>query len=109
AAASGARVIVWPETSIPYRQFLELPGLVFRVGEMARRMDAWLVVGSIERASGNAAYNSASLFTPQGQVVGRYDKFRLVPFGEFVPWKRYLPPLPGIDRVMNYEAGDGLK
>lgn len=109
AAAGGARVIVWPETAIPYRQFLESPVLVARVGALARRLDAYLLVGSIERASGRATYNTATLFGPEGFLRGRYDKVRLVPFGEFLPWKEYLPPLPQLDLVMNYAPGDGLR
>lgn len=109
AAAQGAQVIVWPETAIPYRQFSEFPGLVHRVAELSRSLRAWLIVGSIERAPGNATYNSAHLFDPQGQMAGRYDKFRLVPFGEFLPWKEYLPKLPGSELVMNYAPGESLK
>jgi apolipoprotein N-acyltransferase len=36
-------------------------------------------------------YNSALLLTPYGRKVGRYDKMHLVPFGEYVPLKEYLP------------------
>lgn len=109
AAARGAQVIVWPETAIPYRQFSEFPGLVHRVAELGRSLRAWLIVGSIERAPGNATYNSAHLFAPDGTMAGRYDKFRLVPFGEFLPWKEYLPKLPGSELVMNYAPGESMK
>lgn len=109
AAGQGARVIVWPETAIPYRQFSEYPGLVNRVADLARSLHAWLIVGSIERAPGSATYNSAHLLDPEGRMGARYDKFRLVPFGEFLPWKEYLPKLPGSDLVMNYAPGESLK
>lgn len=108
AVAQGAQVVVWPETAIPYRSFTEFPGLVNRVGDLARSLHAWLIVGSIERAPRNATYNTAHLVDPDGNLAGRYDKFRLVPFGEFLPWKEYLPKLPGSELVMNYAPGDAL-
>jgi len=105
AAAQGAQVVVWPETSIPYRGFLQMPGLMTRVSRLARDLGVWLLVGSIESAGHQATLNTASLFSPQGRLAGRHDKHRLVPFGEFLPWKRYLPPLPQLDLVMNYLPG----
>jgi len=105
AAGQGAQVVVWPETSIPYRGFLQTPALVTRVSRLARDLKVWLLVGSIESAGHKATLNTASLFSPQGCLAGRHDKHRLVPFGEFLPWKRYLPPLPQLDLVMNYQPG----
>ena len=38
-----------------------------------------------------ATYNSAVRVTPEKGLVSRYDKRHLVPFGEYLPFARYLP------------------
>ena len=66
------------------------------------------------------SYNSALLLDHSGQAAGRYDKVRLLAFGEYIPgidlfpWLRNLLP-PGTGRfkagagpgIMPLQAGDG--
>lgn len=88
-----AELIVWPETALPF-YFRQDPRLTAEVIQGVRDFDAYLLVGSPAfepGPGGRRYYNSAYLVAPDGTIVGRYDKVHLVPFGEYVPLKRWLP------------------
>ena len=82
-------LVVWPESPAPFR---EGEG-EFRaaLSGLAREMHAPVIVGNIglEPVEGRQELrNSASFVLPDGRFAGRYDKMHLVPFGEYVPFKR---------------------
>ena len=91
AASRGAAVIIWPESAVP--GYLEYESVIRdTVTSLARELGVWLLVGgpAYER---RCEYNSAYIVSPQGVITGRYDKVHLVPFGEYVPWRKWLPLL----------------
>jgi len=57
--------------------------------------DAWLVAGAHAYADSGGEYldryNAAFLFSPDGELVDRFDKIHRVPFGEYLPFKQTLP------------------
>ncbi len=89
AAAGGARLILWPESST-LEEIETSPALRDSLAAIARRHRASLVVGSIHREGEGRYTNAAFLMGPDGELAGRYDKIRLVPFGETVPLRRLL-------------------
>jgi apolipoprotein N-acyltransferase len=86
-------LILWPESALP--GWLDDPRSSRWVGAWARRLKAPMLLGSVSRL-GERNYNSAALFDEQGRPAGLYHKRRLVPFGEFVPFRRWLEPHIGI-------------
>jgi len=88
AVKQGAEVVVWPEAALPF--FLGLDEKTDQLRELARQTGIDLLVGApgYERREGGEPrqYNQAWLVRRDGELVGPYDKIRLVPFGEYVPW-----------------------
>ncbi len=86
-------LVVWPESPAPFIQ--GEPRLASSIGSIALQEHAPLIVGGIgtqylpEEQAWND-YNSAMVFSAQGQFVGRYDKIHLVPFGEYIPFQNLL-------------------
>jgi apolipoprotein N-acyltransferase len=92
AAAQGARLIVWPEASLPYFYERE-PHVANAIGLVARETNSTLLIGGDqmeESAQGPRYFNSSFLIQPDGRVAGTYKKVHLVPFGEYVPFEKYL-------------------
>jgi len=86
-------LIIWPETAAPFF-FQNQDDLAGRIRELAVESDAHLIFGSpaFGYEKGLLKYfNRAYHIDPMGTIRGYYDKVHLVPFGEYVPLKRFLP------------------
>jgi apolipoprotein N-acyltransferase len=89
----GPDLVVWPETAVPLF-FQDGEPLARRVLLTAREAGAYMIFGSpaYRREKGSVSFfNRAYLTSPNAEVLGSYDKVHLVPFGEYVPLKRFLP------------------
>ncbi|MCU1437073.1 MAG: carbon-nitrogen hydrolase family protein [Naasia sp.] len=86
-----------------HERAIDLDGpLVARLGGLARELGVWLVPGSIaERAPDGMLYNTALVFSPEGELVATYRKiFPWRPYEIFEPGDRFtVLDLPGIGRV----------
>jgi apolipoprotein N-acyltransferase len=85
-------LIIWPETATPFF-FQEAKEDQPTILDIPARTNAFLLFGSpsykIEKGKVNH-YNSAYLVSPAKEMMGRYDKIHLVPFGEYVPLSNLL-------------------
>ncbi len=121
----GVALVAWPESTAPVP--LDLPARLFAIERerllqeqtlgliraLGAEMDCFFLVGAPSYVSREVARsllygveataqfgNGAVLLSPEAVVEERYDKIRLVPFGEYIPLREQLPflqkftPLP---------------
>jgi apolipoprotein N-acyltransferase len=89
AARRGARLVVWPESAVPFLYDRDA-GLAALLQETVRAHGVHLFFGNddLELGSGERRiYVGAKLLSPEGRLTSRYRKIHLVPFGEYVPLK----------------------
>jgi len=88
AAARGARLVVWPESAVPFL-FDEDPELADLLRGLVERDRIYLFFGNDDRErrtdGSGRIYVGAKLLAADGRLQARYRKIQLVPFGEYVP------------------------
>ncbi len=100
-------LIIWPETATPFffQQAVEYQPIIL---DIPNKTNAFLLFGSpaykIERGKVNH-YNSAYLASPLKEIMGRYDKIHLVPYGEYVPLGEILPLGSLGEGIGNFKSG----
>jgi len=86
------QLIIWPETALPFF-FQNASHLSKEVFEVAKITNANILFGSpayVKDKDSIFYYNRAYLIS-KNRVFDYYDKVHLVPFGEYVPLKKYIP------------------
>lgn len=91
-------VLLWPEGGVDSDPTAN--GATSAVlEELSRRVEAPLLISAVTER-GSELFNSALLWTADGQTGATYDKRHPVPFGEYVPdrafWEPFAPDLIGL-------------
>ena len=102
-------LIIWPETAIqawiPASQ-----DFLINEGEIVipQTKNSYFLVGGLSYKFNNEfspefsfdqnidKFNTAFLTDPQGKILGRYNKIKLLLFGEYLPFTNYIPALKKI-------------
>ncbi|GAA2406139.1 apolipoprotein N-acyltransferase [Streptomyces coeruleofuscus] len=119
-AGQDVDLIVWGESSVGF-DLGDRPDLARRLAGLSRAAGADILVNvDARRSDMPGIYKSSVLAGPDGLTGERYDKMRLVPFGEYIParsllgWASSVGKAAGEDRrrgsqpvVMN--VGDDLR
>lgn len=99
--------VIWAETNVPF--------LIGPDAELLSSLAAavppggTLTFGAPRRAPGGDVYNSLFVIDGNGKVKGVFDKFHLVPFGEYVPLRWLLPFGKLVAGRGDFSAGPGPK
>ena len=110
AAGNDATLIIWPETGYRNLYWSEREDITL---PPAFPDNTWLFVGVNiieDDENGFRYYNSSLALNNNGDVLGRYDKQRLFPFGEYFPLSNKFPLLKrlgSILRISDFTPGSG--
>jgi apolipoprotein N-acyltransferase len=106
--APAQSVIIWPETATGYP--LEQRANLRQSIAQLMPPDSLLLTGVIRYERGSSGeprlFNSFMAMNSQAEVIATYDKAHLVPFGEYIPFRQWLPfdPIAG---GLEFSSGPG--
>ncbi|MBF0384540.1 MAG: apolipoprotein N-acyltransferase [Candidatus Omnitrophica bacterium] len=96
-------MIVWPESIVPavLEDDIALKG---RLHDFVSDKQIPLLYG-INTREGDKYYNSAVLLSADSQQIASYSKIHLVPFGEYLPFRKELPFLSDLVPIGDFTFG----
>lgn len=95
------QLIIWPEASWPVALHIDLEK-PSDLSDFLKQSKSSLLMGAVTYDD-DLYFNSAVLLNEN--KVRKYDKFHLVPFGEYIPLRKYFPFLETIAPIGEIEPG----
>ena len=117
-SGSGVDLIIWPEASYPFiisENAASVSAENLGLNGFKSSKDVYLLFGGLTGRPSRAGnppffFNSMYLADKNGALLGKYSKTHLVPFGEYVPYKKFLFFAKKlVAPVGNFEAGTSLE
>ncbi|MGQ0742462.1 MAG: apolipoprotein N-acyltransferase [Alphaproteobacteria bacterium] len=98
--------LIWTEAAPPFVLAREPVALREIGGILSRRTTLLTGAVRVERNPDGtqAPYNSFYVFAPDGRLADTYDKFHLVPFGEYLPFQSFMDGI-GLTKVTGGPGG----
>ena len=107
--AEHANAVLWPEDAAP--PFLDRDGGARKALAQAAPVDGYVITGTVRTDPAPQApmhvWNSLVAIDHDGAIEASYDKFHLVPFGEYVPMRSILPMQKITPGAIDFSAGPG--
>lgn len=94
-------LVIWPETAVPYLP-ANNPGMRRLLGSILPEKSVVLTgAPHMEAVDGDRqSHNSLFAIDQDGEILARYDKNHLVPFGEYLPFRGVLGAL-GLNQLVS--------
>ena len=87
-------LVIWPESPMNF-EYDRDSALRRKIAEFASRNHVYLMMNTwgfpANSNAGQSIYNSAVLISREGEKIAEYDKNALVPFGEYIPARDFIP------------------
>ena len=105
---AGVTHLIWPESAFPFLLARE-PDVLAQIADLLPPGTV-LITGAARAAEAapggrlTQAYNSIYAIDHDGSILGIYDKVHLVPFGEYLPFQKFLESL-GLRQLTKVQGG----
>ena len=113
AVAQGAELLIWPESSINRGIFERLKTFSGTTLEYLGMVTVPYIAGSLtvreagDRSPEQKKFNTGIVVGPAGEILGRYHKRILMPFGEYLPGAEIFPSLKNLSpQTGDFDVGD---
>jgi apolipoprotein N-acyltransferase len=98
--------VIWPENSTD-RDPRTDDGVRTMIEGAVQRIGAPILVGAVLDEPDGTAANAGLVWTPESAYGATYVKRHLVPFGEYVPYRRFLQPVFGRLQMVAHDFAPG--
>ncbi|MDE2069230.1 MAG: apolipoprotein N-acyltransferase [Bradyrhizobium sp.] len=99
--------VIWPETAVPFTLNADVARAIGAIAPP----DGLVITGAVAATQRPGEtlkfWNSVVAIDASGNIRGIYDKFHLVPFGEYMPLRKYLPLDAVAAGPVDFSAGPG--
>lgn len=107
-------IVVWPETAIT-TNLMESKSIYNKLSNFTEKYDTYLMTGAFydkEKNGEEENYNSIYTIDSVGNMQNPYSKRHLVPFGEYIPFKKklekFIPAIKDFQLMGELDPGDGV-
>ena len=101
------RAVIMPETALTYHDFQTPQAMDALRGHLNNYNEKQVYILSGALLRDDAGYhNSLVVLDKSANFLESFDKFHLVPFGEYIPFQKYIP-IPTITQFSGFASGDG--
>lgn len=101
------RVIILPETTLTYHDFQTWQAIDSLKGRLSGYSEDYIYLLSGALLRDEAGYHNSLIVVNQNlDILDSFDKFHLVPFGEYIPFQNYIP-LSTVTSFSGFVEGPG--